>query len=133
MYFMYTRYLDLVAVHPAEKSPKIDFQMMMKQQERDHIVKKSILDNDLGYFPKSKKEFEEIKQKLENMSKILHEQLVFFFSVRDEQKSPEKECLVLRKGIWNTYADTADAINSVFHVSKDEPTIDTHIIHYPNN
>ena len=124
MYFMYTRYMDLVARYPVEKSPMLDLPRIMMQQDRDTIVRKSMNENKIGQFPKSKKEFEKTKQKLENLSATADDQLVLFFSVRDDQNSPEKECHILQKGVWKKYANSNDAINDIFHVSKHETIVE---------
>jgi hypothetical protein len=129
---MYTRYTDLVARYPVEKSPMLDLPRIILQQDRDTIVRKSMIEYKIGQFPKSKKEFERTKQKLENLSITADDQLVLFFSVRDDQQSPEKECHILRKGIWKKYANSNDAINDIFYVSKDESIVEIMIIQDKN-
>lgn len=133
MFFMYTRYLDLTSKHPIGVLPEEDFRLMMIQNKRDDLVKKKMIDENVGFFPKRRKSFENVKPKMEDMSKTLPEQLVFFLVIKDDQNSPEKKCITLNHGIWKTYNNMNEAVRDFFHVPENVSYIDTRVIHYPEN
>ncbi len=132
MYFMYTRYLDLTAKHPVGVMPMDDFRLMMLQNKRDDLVKSKLLDSKIGYFPKSKKDFDQVRAKLEDISKVLTDNLVFCFVVKDDPKSEEKSCITLHKGVWKNFINMNAAVKELFHVPNNENIVDVMVVHYPD-
>ena len=129
MYFLYTRYLDLTSRHAIGEFASGDMMMRMQQIMRDNELKQKLMNGRVGNFPKSKKEFDRDRTKMEDISNELNEHMVMFFSVKEDANSDEKECITLHKGVWKKFVSTNDAIKEFFYSPDDHMHVETRIVY----
>lgn len=118
MIYLYTLYAD-IAPYADEPIDTPEFrQKRERAAARDAILRKWLLDNDIGPFPKSNREAERLKPRFADYSRR-NPMLYIVFRADDER------CSVLNRGAWTTYPDLPTATREIYSV----PAADRVIFH----